>query len=369
MQNKGVITLFAIVFALACLYELSFTFVARSVQSSAHEYAAGDVAKENNYLDSMSSQEVYPGLGFTYREVKNRELNLGLDLKGGMNVILEVSVKEVIKGIAGNSPDPMLAEALANTDKAQSSSQSAYVESFFNEFDRINQQSGAPRPYADPTLFGTPEMTDRVGFNATDDAIKDEIRRDVDAAVANVFTVLRARIDQFGVIQPNIQRLENTGRILIELPGVKDPTRVQKLLQSTAELQFWRLYEGSEIFGFLIEANDKLRTIVERPSTAENNGEAASVPELDLPEDVTAVEGDSITAATDVANVDSLDNEVANDSLVESQQFNPLFEVFAPYLDQQNRPLPGPRVGFAAIKDTHKINEYLTHCLKFSLLI
>ena len=363
MQNKGVITLFAIVFALACLYELSFTFIARSVQSDAREYAGGDLVKENRYLDSIANDEVYPLLGFTYREVKNREINLGLDLKGGMNVILEVSVKDVIKGISGNSPDPMLAQALANADKAQTSSQNAYVESFFNEFDKLNQASGAPRPYADPTLFGTPEMTDRVDFNATDDAVKEEVRRDVDAAVSNVFTVLRARIDQFGVVQPNIQRLENTGRILIELPGVKDPTRVQKLLQSTAELQFWRLYEGSEMLNFLVEANDKLRSIVEKPKSIASAEGAEDVPALDLPTDVSSIdETDTTVAAADITNVEGDDSTATatNDSITQQQQFNPLFEVFAPYVDQQaGRPLPGPRMGYAAVKDTHKVNMYL----------
>jgi SecD/SecF fusion protein len=364
MQNKGVITLFAIVFALACLYELSYTFVARSVQNDAREFANGDVAKENNYLDSMLSEEVYPVLGYTYSEVKNKEINLGLDLKGGMNVILEVSVKDVLRGIANNSPDIMLAEALANADKAQANSQSAYVESFFNEFDKLNQASGAPRPYADPTLFGTPEMTDRVGFNASDDVVKDEIRKDIDAAVSNVFTVLRARIDQFGVVQPNIQRLENSGRILIELPGVKDPSRVQKLLQSTAELQFWRLYEASEVLPFFAQANEKLRSIVERPDVKNEIDETGAVETEDIFDinDITNVEEDTLIDADAIETVDDSTTEAtdaASDSLVQEQQFNPLFEVFGPSVDQRGIPMEGARIGYAAIKDTQKVNAYL----------
>jgi SecD/SecF fusion protein len=364
MQNKGVITLFAIVFALACLYELSYTFVARSVQNDAREFANGDVAKENSYLDSMLSEEVYPVLGYTYSEVKNKEINLGLDLKGGMNVILEVSVKDVLRGIANNSPDIMLAEALANADKAQANSQSAYVESFFNEFDKLNQASGAPRPYADPTLFGTPEMTDRVGFNASDDVVKDEIRKDIDAAVSNVFTVLRARIDQFGVVQPNIQRLENSGRILIELPGVKDPSRVQKLLQSTAELQFWRLYEASEVLPFFAQANEKLRSIVERPDVKNEIDETGAVETEDIFDinDITNVEEDTLIDADAIETVDDSTTEAtdaASDSLVQEQQFNPLFEVFGPSVDQRGIPMEGARIGYAAIKDTQKVNAYL----------
>ena len=358
MQNKGVITLFAIVFALACLYELSFTFIAKSVQGDAQEFAAGDVAKENRYLDSMLSQEVYPLLGYTYSEVKNREINLGLDLKGGMNVILEISVKDVIRSISNNSPDPVIAQALVNTDAAQSSSQNAYVESFFAEFDKLNQASGAPRPYADPTLFGTPEMTDRIGFNATDSEVKDAIRNDVDAAVRNVFTVLRARIDQFGVVQPNIQRLENTGRILIELPGVKDPARVQKLLQSTAELQFWNLYEASEILPYFVQVNEKLRAIVERPKTANSATDTNSVADaFDIDAIANVEESDSATA--DAASVEGDTTAVAAADSLADQQFNPFFEVFGPSVDQQGQPMEGPRIGYAAIKDTQKINAYL----------
>lgn len=361
MQNKGVITLFAVVFALACLYELSFTFIAKSVVGDAQEYAAGDVAKENRYLDSMLSQEVYPLLGFTYSEVKNREINLGLDLKGGMNVILEISVKDVIQGISNNSPDPMLAQALANTDNAQSNSQSAYVESFFIEFDKLNQASGAPRPYADPTLFGTPEMTDRIGFNATDNEVKNAIRGDVDAAVINVFTVLRARIDQFGVVQPNIQRLEGTGRILIELPGVKDPSRVQKLLQSTAELQFWNLYEASEILPYLVQVNEKLRTIVERPNSTETSStdSAEATDAFDIDAIANVEEGDSTETADTTIEGDTTATATADADSIADQQFNPLFEVFGPSVNQQGQPMEGPRIGYAAIKDTQKINAYL----------
>ena len=243
MQNKGLITVFAIALGLASLYQLSFTWVANNVASDAESFAAGDANVKSAYLDSMMSQEVYPVLGFTYGEVKKKEMNLGLDLKGGMNVILEVSVKDVLKGLVANAQDPRFTQAIANTDEAQSQGQNNYLNTFFAEFDKISTETGGGLLLSDASLFGTPEMTDKVGFNAANDAVQAEIRRDVEAAIANVFTVLRARIDQFGVVQPNIQRLEGTGRILVELPGVKDPARVQKLLQSTAELQFWNMYE------------------------------------------------------------------------------------------------------------------------------
>lgn len=363
MQNKGVITLFAILFGLACLYELSFTFVARGVQKDAQEAANGDLTKETKYLDSMSVEKVYPVLDYTYSQVKKREINLGLDLKGGMNVILEVSVRDVIKSIANGSDDPMLLQALDNTDKAQANSQNAYIESFFNEFDKLNQASGLPKPYNDPTLFGTPEMTDQVGFNATDDEIKDVIRQDVDAAVGNVFTVLRARIDQFGVVQPNIQRLENSGRILIELPGVKDPERVKDLLQSTAQLEFWKLYEARQVMDYMFKVNEKLRTIVKRPDVAvsdvENDDDSELASEIADFQNVENVEGQDSNATIADSNAIA-ENNTEIDSATADQQFNPFFEVFGPSVDfQQGTIYPGPRIGYAAIKDTHKVNEYL----------
>ena len=268
MQNQGLITAFAIALGLASLYQLSFSWVANGVEGDAESFSAGDAKVKSAYLDSMMSQEVYPFLGYTYAEVKKNEMNLGLDLKGGMNVILEVSVKDVLKGQVANVQDPLFQQTLANTDAAQSEGQNNYLNTFFAEFDALVEETGGGRMLSDASLFGTPEMTEKVGFNASNEAIQAEIRRDVEAAIANVFTVLRARIDQFGTTQPNIQRLEGTGRILVELPGVKDPARVKKLLQSTAELQFWNMYEGSEVLPFLVAANEKLRDIVEAEKPA-----------------------------------------------------------------------------------------------------
>lgn len=339
MQNKGLITVFAIALGLASLYQLSFTWVANNVASDAEEFSAGDSKVKAAYLDSMMTQEVYPVLGFTYSEVKKREMNLGLDLKGGMNVILEVSVKDVLKGIVANAQDPLFVQAIANTDAAQSEGQNNYLNTFFSEFDKLSAETGGGRLLSDASLFGTPEMTDKVGFNANNELIQGEIRRDVEAAIANVFTVLRARIDQFGVVQPNIQRLEGTGRILVELPGVKDPARVQKLLQSTAELQFWNLYEGAEVLPFLVNANERLRDIVEAEKAT-----ADATPDFsDL-----NVEGSEEVA--DSAATDSTD--VLSDN-------NPLFEVFRPMVSETGQSMEGPRVGYALVRDTAKVNAYL----------
>jgi SecD/SecF fusion protein len=342
MQNKGLITAFAIALGLASLYQLSFTWVANGVESDADAFSAGDANVKTAYLDSMMAQEVYPVLGFTYAEVKKNEMNLGLDLKGGMNVILEVSVKDVLKGQVANSQDPLFVQALANTDAAQSEGQNNYLNTFFAEFDALSAETGGGRVLSDASLFGTPEMTEKVGFNASNEVIQAEIRRDVEAAIANVFTVLRARIDQFGTTQPNIQRLEGTGRILVELPGVKDPARVKKLLQSTAELQFWNMYEGSEVLPFLVAANEKLRDIVE----AEKPAAADEAPAMDLND--LSIEGSNDSTATEVA--DSTDVMNTN---------NPLFEVFRPWVSETGMPLEGPRVGYALIRDTAKVNALL----------
>ncbi|MEY2963720.1 MAG: hypothetical protein RL754_981 [Bacteroidota bacterium] len=344
MQNKGLITVFAIALGLASLYQLSFTWVANNVEKDAEAMAAGNAQNKAAYLDSMMSQEVYPLLGYTYSEVKAHEMNLGLDLKGGMNVILEVSVKDVIKGIAGNAQDPLLVQTLENTDAAQSEGQNNYLNTFFAEFDKLAAETGGGRTLSDPSLFGTPEMTDKVGFNASNEAVQSEIRRDVEAAVANVFTVLRARIDQFGVVQPNIQRLEGTGRILVELPGVKDPARVQKLLQSTAELQFWNLYEGSEVLPFLVSANEKLRDIVEAEKVT-----SEEAPTMDF-SDLNVEEG------SEDASADALEE---NDTTDVFNQSNPLFEVFRPMVSETGMAMEGPRVGYALIRDTAKVNAYL----------
>ena len=338
MQNKGLITAFAIALGLASLYQLSFSWVANGVASDAEEFSAGDSKVKAAYLDSMMTQEVYPMLGYTYAEVKKREMNLGLDLKGGMNVILEVSVKDVLKGVVANAQDPMFVQAIANTDAAQSQGQDNYLNTFFTEFDKLSAETGGGRLLSDASLFGTPEMTDKVGFNASNDAVQAEIRRDVEAAIANVFTVLRARIDQFGVVQPNIQRLEGTGRILVELPGVKDPARVQKLLQSTAELQFWNMYEGAEVLPFLVNVNERMRDLVEAEKSEVAETESFDAMSIDGTEEADSTASDSTDVLSNV---------------------NPFFEIFRPMVSETGQSLQGPRVGYSLIRDTAKVNAML----------
>jgi len=351
MQNKGVIRLFAVIFALASLFELSFSYIAGQVESDIQAKYGQDAAKVQYALDSMSNEVVYD-LGvtsYTYKEVKSKEMNLGLDLRGGMNVILEVSVRDVLKGLVGNAEDAQFKTSIANADAAQRNSQLGYLPLFM---DALDAERGT-RPLSDPGLYGTKDMTDRLGFNATDDAIKQAITEDVEAAIQNVYTVLKARIDQFGVVQPNIQRLDGTGRILVELPGVKDPVRVQRLLQSTARLEFWRADQGAAWMQYMVNANEKLGAILEDPKAAKaeaTEGEAAV--DLTLP---TAVGEEGAAATSD----EVASNEV-NGADSTSTGFNPLLSIFQLNVNPQTFvPNEGPIVGYALTRDTATINDYL----------
>ena len=351
MQNKGVIRLFAVIFALASLFELSFSYIASQVESDIQSKYGQDAAKVQYALDSMSNEIVYD-LGitsYTFKEVKSKEMNLGLDLRGGMNVILEVSVRDVLKGLVGNAEDEQFKAAIINADAAQRNSQEGYLTLFM---DAMDSERGS-RPLSDPGLYGTKDMTDRLGFNATDEAIKQAITEDVEAAIQNVYTVLKARIDQFGVVQPNIQRLDGTGRILVELPGVKDPVRVQRLLQSTARLEFWRADQGAAWMQYIINANEKLGAILDDPKAtqaASSEGDVAT--DLTLP---TAVGEDGAAPASD----DVAANDVnAADSA--STGFNPLLSIFQLNVNPQTFvPNEGPIVGYALTRDTATINDYL----------
>ena len=365
MQNKGVIRSFAIVFALACLYQLSFTYVTRSVEGDADAFAQGDIQLREDYLDSMRNEVVFDVLidEFTYADVKEKEINLGLDLRGGMNVILEVSVKDILKEIANNTTNVTFSEAIKLADANAANSQENYLDNFFDAFEKVNTEGASNLKYSDPAIFGTKEMNDKLGFSASDDAVKAELRDQVNASVENVYTVLRARIDQFGVVQPNLQRLDDGGRILVELPGVKDPDRVKRLLQSTAELEFYELYEGVELLNFLDQANQRLRGLVEDPKADEKKAAAESVEADDVlniqgVEEGVAANDDSL-AQSDLG-IDSL-LTTEGDSVSPIDQFNPLFEVIAPNYDfESGQPGFGPIVGYTTVGDTDKVNEYLS---------
>jgi len=358
MQNKGVIRLFTILFALASLYELSFTYVANSVESEIRDKYANTNKNLDEEFTRIGDSVVYDlwFTSFTYNEVKAKELNLGLDLRGGMNVILELAVQDVLEGMVGNPEDEQFKSAISKALEAQANGQEDFLAAFF---DALDKERGS-RPLSDPNLFGTKNMTDRLGFNADDAKIKEALQEDVDAAIENVYTVLKARIDQFGVVQPNVQRLDGTGRILVELPGVKDPKRVERILESTARLEFWRAEIGANSMQFIVDANERLRSIVEEPEATQvsknsmaSNSQNQGLSNIDLGIEV---------EPTPNAGEGSDTIEVSEESLAAEQQpnaFNPLLEIFYLNLSEEGQAGEGPIIGYALPKDTGTIGGYL----------
>ncbi|MDP5062488.1 MAG: protein translocase subunit SecDF, partial [Maribacter sp.] len=334
MQNKGLIKLFALLFGLVSIYQLSYTFITSKVEKEANNFATsrvseaeeGYVAKREivaaSYLDSIGSN---PILGYTnYNEAKQKELNKGLDLKGGINVTLQISIKDILKGLANNTKSPVFNKALADADAASQNSDDTYIDLFFEAFDKIKGET----KLASPDIFANKGLSDEINFQMSDDEVKPIIRRKIDESIVSAFEVLRERIDGFGVTQPNIQREGNSGRILVELPGARDIASAQDLLSSTALLVFWETYKQSitSFSTFLIQANEKLKTIVE----------------VKQPEQIKAE-----------TELDSLLSDVSADSLDLATQVNPLYELLIPAN-------PGSNAMFrAAIKDTATIGSYL----------
>ncbi len=266
MQNKGLVKLFAILFGLVSIYQLSFTFKANSIDDQAVAFSNGDEVKERKYLDSLDNVDVY-NLGiasYTYSEVKENSMNLGLDLKGGVSVILQISVKDILKGLANNSKNPVFNQALDNAEEVQKNSQNDFLADFFIEFDKIKGDT----KLASPEIFYTRALDGEIEGSMTDGEVKPIIERKIDESIISAFEVLRKRIDEFGVTSPSIQRLGSSGRILVELPGVKDKERALKLLQSTAQLEFWDVYKRDALGQFLFDANNLLREL-EAPKTEE----------------------------------------------------------------------------------------------------
>lgn len=319
MQNRGLIKFFAILFALVSIYQLSFTFVASNVESKAKAFANGNSEKEIAYLDSVGKQDVFLGM-FTYNEVKDKKINKGLDLEGGINVILQISVKDVLKGLANNSKDAIFNKSLDDATKNLKGNQT-YIDAFFIAF---NENAQGKTKLASPDIFANKNMqgADGINFKMTDAEAEKVIRRKVDESVNSAFLVLRKRIDKFGVTQPNIQKLGESGRILVELPGAKDVDRIKKLLSSTAQLEFWETYKVDEIGGFLGAANTALqKTEVATKETA-------------------PVAKDTLAAL--LTDADSTANEKGN---------NPLFDKI---IGQGG----GPVLALFSPKDTAAINGY-----------
>ncbi|MDR0981973.1 MAG: protein translocase subunit SecDF [Culturomica sp.] len=356
MRNKGAITLITILLALVSLYQLSFSWKTASVEKEARIYANGDEKKERQYLDSIGNQVVYNFLGFakfTYKECKELELPLGLDLRGGMNVTMEVDVAEVVKNLANNSQDPAFTQALDTAMRLRGTSTKDFVTLFGESFEKIapNEQ------LASPDIFGTVEMKDKIKVGATNREVLNVIRKEADGAIDNTFTILRARIDRFGVAQPNIRKGNIAGRINIELPGIKDAQRVRKLLQGTASLEFFETYENSEFYPFLVAANDKYREIIDaqealKPEEVKDDDTKTSDQVL-TPENA---EGEETDLASQLAEGDSLNTEASNEEFMKA---NPLFALLNPNVNRDGTMGLGSAIGYANVKDVEKINEAL----------
>ena len=331
MQNKGFVKVFAFALTLVCLFYLSFSFVTRHHMSKAAEDPKG----ETHYLDSMQNEKVYLG-AYTLKQCREMEIGLGLDLKGGMNVILEVSVPDVVKALADHKTDEAFNKAVAEAAKQSITSQDDFITLFINEYKKQAPQGTLAE------LFATQQLKDKVNTRSTDAEVEKVLREEVKAAIDNSYNVLRTRIDRFGVAQPNIQTLEGKmGRIMVELPGIKEPERVRKLLQGSANLEFWETYNTNEIVPYLQSVDSKLREVL-----AVADGEEAAPAETEEKAAVSAT--DSLAAAL---KGDAANNEAA---LAQMKKEHPLASVL-----QMANGAYGCVVGYANYRDTAEVNKLL----------
>ncbi|PKP49916.1 MAG: protein translocase subunit SecDF [Bacteroidetes bacterium HGW-Bacteroidetes-11] len=385
MQNKGAIKFFAIALAIVCLFQLSFTFFSKKVErnavaysrneaatSQAKELAKGNTvleqvlldsiskARERYFLDSMSGQTVYNILvrKYTYQEVKERELNLGLDLKGGMNVTLEVSVVDIVRALSGNSTNPVFTQAIDKALEKQKASQTDFVTLFGESFKEVDPNASLA------AIFNTVDLKDRVTFNSTNDEVLKVIREETKGAIDRTFNILRTRIDRFGVAQPNIQQLQTAGRILVELPGIKEPERVRKLLQGTAQLEFWETYQFAELVPYFEEANKRLVDSQVSPATTDTLSATTAETQTEAVADTATAAKDDTTSK---ALLDKLSDTTSDDkqdaNFEKYAKENPLFAYLNPAIfpnaQGQYFPGQGATVGFATIKDTARVNRML----------
>ena len=340
MQNKGFVKVFAILLTLVCVFYLSFSFVTRHYNNKAKEYAKGDLKLEQDYLDSLSNEKVWFG-NWTLKQCREMEISLGLDLKGGMNVILEVSVPDVIKALADNKTDEAFNQALATAAKQAISSQDDVITLFVREYHRIAPDARLSE------LFATQQLKDKVNQKTSDAEVEKVLRSEVKAAVDNSYNVLRTRIDRFGVVQPNIQSLEDKmGRIMVELPGIKEPERVRKLLQGSANLEFWETYNAKDVAPYLQAADNKLRSILANEASADSVAVDSTAAPVVAQATSTA---DSLAAAL------KGENKAQSVDLAQIKKEHPLLAVL-----QVNSSGQGPVVAYANYKDTADINRYLS---------
>ena len=362
MQSKGAIRLVAILLGLACVWQLAFTAVTSIQEKKAEKYAENAVAafqqsaaysklaeadkaytldslsKDRNrwYIDSISNEKVY--FGYTYKDVKAKEINLGLDLKGGMNVMLQLQLEDLVKALAADNATPQFEQAINLAKERSVNSRADFITLFADAWKEV---SGGQRL---AQVFGTYEMRDRIKPESTDDQVITIIREDAESAISNSFNVLRSRIDRFGVTQPSIQKLGNSGRILVELPGVKEPERVRKLLQGTASLEFWTTYDNQEIYPYLVDAN----TLLAQLQAGEQAAEEAAPAE--------AAEQTAAADTTDLLGEEIQSNSAAEDdaALENYKKQNPLFAVLQPSNARGNA-----CIGYAQGSDTAVVNRLL----------
>jgi SecD/SecF fusion protein len=390
MQNRGTIKFFAILFALVCVFQLSFTYVTSRYEAKARDYANSEVtqklaadmakgnkdmeayyldsistARQNYFLDSISSQVVYNLFirEYTFKECKEREINLGLDLKGGMNVTLEVSIGEIVKGLSGNSKNSTFQAALKKTYEKQKNSQKDFVTLFGESVNEIDPNF----KLASIFLY---EFRDKgITANSTNAEVLDAIRKETAGAFDRTFNILRTRIDRFGVTQPNVQKIASSNRILVELPGIKDPDRVRKLLQGTAKLEFWETYKFNEVYQYFEEANKKLAQEYLAEEAAikamEKDDEGKSSSGTDLLSDTTQAAASDTTGLSLLDQLESDTTDLGSDeaNFARYAKMNPLQAALRPaYVqDKSGQYFPGQNatVGYAAIKDTAKVNRML----------
>lgn len=341
MQNKGLIKVFAILFGLVSIYQLSFTYFATKVEAEAKEYAINKipsseedyVAKrdlaEKNYLDSIGTTPIM--FGIDYNSAKEKELNKGLDLKGGINVILQISVRDILVGLSNNSRDPAFLQALDRATQIQTEGTDTYLEAFYRAFNEIPGDNRL----ASPEIFANKTLSEEIHFEMSNIEVQRVLNRKVDESVDAAFEVIRNRIDRFGVTQPNIQRLGNTARILVELPGARDVQRVQTLLQSTAQLEFWHVYKVDEMVSFLSAANELVKNL-QKPTTEEKEETAAD------------------TTAVDESDISRLLGGEEIDDVLEGVDADPIFGRIQSLGGQG-----GPVIATFRLRDTAVINSYL----------
>lgn len=357
MQGKGVVKFFAVLLAVVCLYMLSFTWVVQKVKNDAKTYSKGDSTKYKAYIDSMSNRPVYPVFGHTFQYCESHELALGLDLQGGMSVTMQVSLRELVETLSNKNPDVVFNQALHQADIESRTSQSDYITLFVNDYEKLNPNGKLA------AIFATKDNQNELKFNDDNAKVETYLKKQADVAVANTYTVINTRIDQFGVTQPNVQLLKDRNQILIELPGVTEPERVRKLLQGTAELEFYNTFDNTQAFATLNSINGLLAA--KAKSTKDTTKAAAA--KTDTGKKANKLAGNKPDTASKgaLSLLNKVNKTAKNDTSgaalagkAQALAQNPLFSLLAPMGGQQGL-YPGPVVGHAAKKDTAKINAFL----------